>query len=70
MPKRIAVNTLFIYRDKKRKKIMPGESVDLTDDELKDLNANAPDTIRKPINEGGEARQVSVGKAGAKPEEI
>lgn len=49
MPKRIAVHTLVLTRDGKRVTVKPGELVDLTSDEVKELNAlNA---IRQPVNE-------------------
>lgn len=51
MPKRIAVHTLVLTRDGKRVNVKPGTLVDLTADEVKELNAlNA---IRLPVNETG-----------------
>ncbi|QGF21042.1 hypothetical protein MA12_gp34 [Pectobacterium phage MA12] len=49
MPKRIAVHTLVLTREGKRVTVKPGDLVDLTSDEVKELNAlNA---IRQPVNE-------------------
>lgn len=75
MPKRIAVNTIFVVRDGQRRKIMPGQEIDLSNDELADIKAHNPDAVRMPINEGGgnsnQGRTVSVGKGGrGEPAEI
>lgn len=51
MPKRIAVNTIFVIRDGRRLKILPGTEIDLTTDELETLKKMSPDSIRNPINE-------------------
>ncbi|WOK01453.1 hypothetical protein [Pseudomonas phage UF_RH7] len=83
MPKRIAVHTLVLTRDGKRVNVKPGTLVDLTAEEVKELNAlNA---IRLPVNETGapedeapkaedkksedKAPKTDDKKAGAKKEE-
>lgn len=67
MPNRIAVNTIFVVRDKKRVKIVPGQSFDFTSEELEDIKQANPEAIRLPISEtAASAPQASQqsGKAG------
>lgn len=64
MPTRIAVNTLILIRNNKRVVCMPGDEVDLTDDELKAMNEESPDAIRKPVREANSAPAPSTGKGG------
>ena len=47
MAKRIAVHTLVLHRAGKRVSVKPGQTVDLTDAELADINRMAPDSLAK-----------------------
>ena len=60
MPKRIAVNKIILQRDGKRVTIKPKQSFDFTAAELKDINENAPDSLRKIINEEDDIVEVKV----------
>ena len=51
MPKRIANNTLVLMRSGQRVTVKPGQQVDLTAEELADINRVAPDALRKPAAE-------------------
>lgn len=58
MPKRIAVNTVVVVRDGKRKEIAPGTLFDFTVDEVKELEAMK--AVRKPVVE--DADQAAAAK--------
>lgn len=61
MPKRIAVHTVVVQREGKRKEIMPGTLFDFTVEEVKELEALK--AVRKPVVEDAEqaaALQVST----------
>jgi len=49
MPKRIAVNAIILNRDGKRFIVKPGQTVDLSNEELADLKENAPDSFREIV---------------------
>lgn len=66
MPKRIAVNCIVIHREGKKIRIKPGQSVDLTVEELADINASNRDAIRTPVNEDKSAPEADVPKVKSK----
>ena len=47
MPKRIAVNSITVYRGGKRVVIKPKQAFDFTDAELDDIKKIAPDSVKK-----------------------
>jgi len=51
MPKRTAVNTIHIQRDGKTIVVNPGTVYDFTGEELADINASSPESVRTPVNE-------------------
>lgn len=52
MAKRIAIHTVVVVRDGKRKDVTPGTLFDFTADELKELEALG--AVRKPVVEDAE----------------
>jgi hypothetical protein len=69
MPKRIANNTIILYREGKRVRIPAGKAFDFTAKELEDLKASSPDSIRTPRDESEsvqtiEAPKTDTGKGG------
>lgn len=44
--------SVVIVRDGKRKKINANTGADFTEEEIASVNANAPGSLRKPVNEG------------------
>jgi hypothetical protein len=51
MPKRIAVNSIVVYRDGKRFTVKPDQMFDFTDAELADIKRSASDAVRQPTPE-------------------
>jgi hypothetical protein len=51
MPKRIPVKSVIIQRDGKQKRLQIGTEFDFTADELKDIEASSPNSLRKIVIE-------------------
>lgn len=48
MPKRTAVNSIFVVRDGKQIQVKPGTTFEFTAEELADIKANSPESVRTP----------------------
>lgn len=60
MPKRIATQTIVLFRDKKRVVIKPKQQFDFTADEIKEITTASKDALRKPVNESEELVEIKL----------
>lgn len=60
MPKRIATQTIVLYRDKKRVVIKPKQQFDFTTAEINEITAASKDALRKPVNESEELVEIKL----------
>lgn len=60
MPKRIATQTIVLYRDKKRVVIKPKQQFDFTTAEITEITEASKDALRKPVNESEELVEIKL----------
>lgn len=60
MPVRIPYHQVVVHRDGKNIHVPVGKPYEFTSDEIAHFHANNPESLRRPINEGGLQRPVAT----------
>lgn len=73
MAEKITIHAVTVMRDGKKRRVLPNERFDFTDEEIEQLDERSPEALRDPVNEmtdvpvpagkGPPSRRAQAGKS-------